>query len=147
MDVFDQTGDLIDRFYLFKLGLFYLVWARFLRFSLPSGKSSALVRIYNAIPLPPWRGNYLPPSNVRFALCLPFSGFALRPKGHPPWNPQRRSFKRCCPSRPCGTAPLSSFLILSALLSPAHPPGRSSAQTVLGPGFAGSPRRTEAPVG
>jgi hypothetical protein len=51
------------------------------------GNVSALVQIFNAIPSPPWRGNLLPPSNVRFALCLPFSGFALRPRGHTPLEP------------------------------------------------------------
>jgi hypothetical protein len=48
------------------------------------GNVSALIQIFNAIPSPPWRGNLLPPSNVRFALCLPFSGFTLRPRGHIP---------------------------------------------------------------
>ncbi len=51
------------------------------------GNISALVQIFNAIPSPPWRGNLLPPSNDRFALCLPFSGFALRPRGHTPSEP------------------------------------------------------------
>jgi hypothetical protein len=51
------------------------------------GNVSALVQIFNAIPSPPWRGDLLPPSNDRFALCLPFSGFALRPRGHTPLEP------------------------------------------------------------
>jgi hypothetical protein len=44
-------------------------------------------RILYAISSPPWRGKLLPPSNVRFALCLPFSGFALRPRGYTPLEP------------------------------------------------------------
>jgi hypothetical protein len=63
------------------------------------GNGSALVQIFNAIPSPFWRETLLPPSNVRFALCLPFLGFSLRPIGHPAWNPQQRSSRRCCPFR------------------------------------------------
>jgi hypothetical protein len=66
-------------------------------------------RILYAIFFSPWRGNsyiYLP-AKLAFTLvlrtpCLPFSGFALRPRGHTPLEPP--------------TAFLQTLLTLSAVL-------------------------------
>jgi hypothetical protein len=55
--------------------------------------SSLFFRFLTPFHPPPWRGNcflYQPVKlcfHVRFALCLPFSGFALRPRGHTPLEP------------------------------------------------------------